>query len=337
MRLEIQHLRTLAALRDTESLRHAAERISVTPSAVSHQLKDLEDLVGQRLFVRKTHPVRFTPAGARLLALADAVLPEVRRALVDVDSLSEGLVEHLFINVEHHGPTRWLLAALEAYHHAWPKVAVDVPIASTLDPLPALARGDLDVVFTTAPIEDPALVYEPLFAVEIQIAVAPDHPRAAQEWFSPADLATETLISYPVRRSRLNVFTDFLEPAAVEPAHLLATELPSLMVHLVAQGRGVCCLPRWVLDEHADDAQVALRPMGENGMWCNLYIAAKPDCRSLPHVAGFVRVAKDTASRMLPAVGDPRLVSRNGLICRGFLPNRDSQRVIVRPDEARAA
>ncbi|MCY4056951.1 MAG: LysR substrate-binding domain-containing protein, partial [Gammaproteobacteria bacterium] len=215
MRLEIQHLRTLAALRDTESLRHAAERISVTPSAVSHQLKDLEDLVGQRLFVRKTHPVRFTPAGARLLALADAVLPEVRRALVDVDSLSEGLVEHLFINVEHHGPTRWLLAALEAYHHAWPKVAVDVPIASTLDPLPALARGDLDVVFTTAPIEDPALVYEPLFAVEIQIAVAPDHPRAAQEWFSPADLATETLISYPVRRSRLNVFTDFLEPAAV--------------------------------------------------------------------------------------------------------------------------
>ncbi|MCY4058541.1 MAG: LysR substrate-binding domain-containing protein, partial [Gammaproteobacteria bacterium] len=128
-----------------------------------------------------------------------------------------------------------------------------------------------------------------------------------------------------------------LEPAAVEPAHLLATELPSLMVHLVAQGRGVCCLPRWVLDEHADDAQVALRPMGENGMWCNLYIAAKPDCRSLPHVAGFVRVAKDTASRMLPAVGDPRLVSRNGLICRGFLPNRDSQRVIVRPDEARAA
>ena len=151
MRLEIQHLRTLAALRDTESLRHAAERVSLTPSAVSHQLKDLEVLVGRRLFIRKTHPVRFTPAGTRLLALADTVLPEVRRALVDVDSLSEGIVEHLFVNVEHHGPTRWLLAALEGYHQAWPNVAVDVPMASTLDPLPALARGDLDVVFTNGP------------------------------------------------------------------------------------------------------------------------------------------------------------------------------------------
>ena len=311
MRLEIQHLRTLAALRDTESLRHAAERVSVTPSAVSHQLKDLEDLVGRRLFIRKTHPVRFTPAGTRLLALADTVLPEVRRALVDVDSLSEGVVEHLFVNVEHHGPTRWLLAALEGYHQAWPNVAVDVPMASTLDPFPALARGDLDIVFTTAPIEDPALVYEPLFAVEMQIAVAPDHPCAAQEWFSPADLATETLISYPVRRSRLHVFTDFLEPADIEPAHLLATELPSLMVHLVAQGRGVCCLPRCVLEEHAGDAQVASRPLGGTGMWCNLYIAAKPDRRRLPHVAGFVRVARELLSRMLPAIEDPRPLSRH--------------------------
>ena len=308
MRLEIQHLRTLAALRDTESLRHAAERISVTPSAVSHQLSDLEDLVGQRLFIRKTHPVRFTPAGTRLLALADTVLPEVRRALVDVTSLSEGIVEHLFVNVEHHGPTRWLLAALEAYHHSWPNVAVDVPMASTLDPLPALARGDLDIVFTTAPIEDPALVYEPLFAVDMQIAMPADHPRAVQEWLSPADLATETLISYPVRRSRLHVFGDFLEPADVEPAHFLATELPSLMVHLVAQGRGVCCLPRWVLDEHSDDEQLALRPLGEAGMWCNLYVAAKPERRSLPHVAAFIRVATETASRMLPRLEDPRPV-----------------------------
>lgn len=336
MRLEIQHLRTLAALRDTETLRDAAERLSVTASAVSHQLKDLEDLVGQRLFTRKTHPVRFTPAGARLLVLADTVLPEVRRALVDVDNLTEGIAEHLLINVEHHGPTRWLLAALEAYHRAWPKVAVDVPMASTLDPLPALARGDLDVVFTTAPIEDPALVYEPLFAVEMQIAVARDHPRAAQQWFSPADLATETLISYPVRRSRLHVFTDFLEPADVEPAHLLATELPSLMVHLVAKGRGVCCLPRCVLDEHADDAHLALRPMGEAGMWSNLYIAAKPDRRSLPHVAGFVQLAKDMLSRMLPGIEDPRPASRNGLVILEALPNRDSQPV-VRLHEARAA
>ena len=337
MRLEIQHLRTLAALRDTESLRHAAERVSVTPSAVSHQLKDLEDLVGQRLFIRKTRPVRFTPAGTRLLALPDTVLPEIRRALVDVDSLSERTVEHLFANVEHHGPNGWLLAALEAYQQAWPNVAVDVPMASTLDPLPALARGDLDVVFTTAPIEDPALVYEPLFAVEMQIAVAPDHPRAAQEWFSPADLATETLISYPVRRSRLHVFNDFLEPADVEPAHLLATELPSLMVHLVAQGRGVCCLPRWVLDEHADDAQVALRPMGETGMWCNCYIAAKPERLSLPHVAAFVRGAKDAASRMMPGTANPPPVSQNGLICGILAKPWTVNRLSCVSMEARAA
>lgn len=92
------------------------------------------------------------------------------------------------------------------------------------------------------------------------------------------------------------------------------------MVHLVAQGRGVCCLPRWVLDEHAHDAQVVGRPMGETGMWCNLYIAAKPDRRSLPHVAGFVQLAKGMLRRVLPGIEDPRPVSRNGLVLLESLP-----------------
>lgn len=158
MRLKIIHLRTLAALRDTETVHHAAERISVTPSAVSHQLRDLEDFLGQPLFIRKTRPVRFTPAGMRLLALADEILPRVRKALDDVGSRSEAMItERLFVTVEHHGPTEWLLATLETYHRDWPNVLVDIPISTTLDPIPALACGNLDVVFTTAPIRDAAL------------------------------------------------------------------------------------------------------------------------------------------------------------------------------------
>ena len=69
--LELRHLRTLAALRDTGSLVEAAERVYLTQSALSHQLKDLEDRLGCQLFVRKTRPLRFTSAGKRMLRLAD--------------------------------------------------------------------------------------------------------------------------------------------------------------------------------------------------------------------------------------------------------------------------
>ena len=75
--IELRHLRTLAALRDTGSLVEAADRVFLTQSALSHQLKELESRIGCSLFVRKTRPVRFTSAGNRLLRLADEVLPRV--------------------------------------------------------------------------------------------------------------------------------------------------------------------------------------------------------------------------------------------------------------------
>ncbi|MGL6251170.1 MAG: LysR family transcriptional regulator, partial [Billgrantia desiderata] len=71
--IELRHLRTLIALRDAGSLVEAAERVHLTQSALSHQIKDLEERLGTALFVRKTRPVEFTRAGQRLLVLAEQV------------------------------------------------------------------------------------------------------------------------------------------------------------------------------------------------------------------------------------------------------------------------
>ena len=60
MQIDLRHLRTLIALRDTGSLVEAAERVFLTQSALSHQIKELETRLGCSVFIRKTRPVRFT-------------------------------------------------------------------------------------------------------------------------------------------------------------------------------------------------------------------------------------------------------------------------------------
>ena len=90
MQLDLRQLRTLAAIRDTGSLAAAAERLHLTQSALSHQLKDLESSLDLALLVRKTRPPRFTKAGERLLALADIVLPAIRDAERDLTRISCG-------------------------------------------------------------------------------------------------------------------------------------------------------------------------------------------------------------------------------------------------------
>ena len=292
--VELRHLRTLVALRETGSLVEAAERVSLTQSALSHQLKEVEVRLGASLFFRKTRPVRFTPAGSRLLELADTVLPLADAASRDLARLAGGETGRLHMAIECHSCFEWLLPAINAYREVWPEVELDISGGFNFEPLPALKRGDLDLVVTADPVLEAGLAYLPLFGYEAQAALAADHPLAAKEWLTPSDFGAETLITYPVERSRLDVFTGFLDPAGVAPARVRTAELTTMMVQLVASGRGICCLPNWALAEYVERDYVVARSLGEEGLWPNLSVAVRAEQVTAPYLRAFVKVAKET-------------------------------------------
>jgi LysR family transcriptional regulator for metE and metH len=300
--LELRHLRTLAALRDTGSLVEAAERVNLTQSALSHQMKDLEDRIGVPLFVRKTRPVRFTGAGRRLLDLADRVLPEFRAAEQDLLRLAGGETGRLFMAIECHSCFDWLLPAIEAFRDAWPDVELDLSSAFGFEPLPALVRGDLDLVITSDPVDLPEVVYLPLFRYEAVLAVGPDHALAQRRRVEPEDLTDDVLITYPVDRDRLDVFTRFLDPAGVQPRQLRTAELTPMIVQLVASGRGVSCLPNWALTEYVERGVVRTLSLGADGLWPVLHAAVRSELAETAFVRAFVDVAVETCFRRLVGI-----------------------------------
>lgn len=300
--IELRHLRTLTALRDAGSLVEAAERVCLTQSALSHQLKDLEDRLGTALFVRKTRPVRFTPAGRRLLDLADRVLPEFQLAERDLSRLTGGRAGRLYMAIECHSCFDWLLPAIERFRDDWPEVELDLSSAFGFAPLPALARGDLDLVITSDPIDLQRVVYEPLFGYEAVLIVAPDHRLAERSYVTPDELAVETLITYPVERDRLDVFTRFLDPAGVEPARIRQAELTPMMVQLVASGRGVACLPNWAVSEYVARRFVIPVSLGPDGLWPTLYAALREEQREEAYVDAFIEAARQTCFARLVGV-----------------------------------
>jgi LysR family transcriptional regulator for metE and metH len=299
LNLELRHLRTLAALRDTGTLVEAAERVFLTQSALSHQLKDLEDRLGCPLFVRKTRPVRFTSAGKRILRLADEVLPLFHGAQRDLERLAGGEFGRLHMAIECHSCFDWLLPAINRYREAWPEVELDISSGFNFAPLPALARGDLDLVITADPLRELDVSYCPLFSYEAQLAVSPNHALASRPWVEPEDLRTEVLICYPVERTRLDVFASFLDPAGVEPARVRTAELTPMMIQLVASGRGVTCLPNWALHEYLKGEYVVARSLGEDGIWPTLYAAVRAGENETPFVKGFMDTAIATCFETL--------------------------------------
>ncbi|SHM39130.1 LysR family transcriptional regulator, regulator for metE and metH [Paracoccus solventivorans] len=292
MHLELRHLRTIRAIHDQGGLARAAEVLNITQSALSHQVRALEEQAGTTLFLRQSKPMRLSPAGLRLLALARQVLPMVEAAEAEIRGVTQGRVGRLHIAMECHACFNWLLPALDAFRHGWPQVDIDVRAGLAFTALPALVRGEADLVISSDPEELPGVIFEPLFDYQPLLAVAAAHPLAGRDFAEPADLATETLITYPMDRARLDVFSHFLGPAGVQPAAVREIELTDVILLLVASGRGVAVLPDWVMQREVDNPDLATLRLGRHGVTRRLYAAIREEDRDQPFMQDMLRLAR---------------------------------------------
>lgn len=292
MHLELRHLRTIRAIHDHGGLARAAEVLNITQSALSHQVRAMEDQAGTALFLRQTKPMRLSPAGMRLLVLARQVLPLVEAAESEMRGVSQGRVGRMHIAMECHACFNWLLPALDQFRHLWPQVDIDVRAGLAFTALPALTRGDADLVISSDPEELPGVSFEPLFDYHPLLAVPATHPLAGRDSVEPADLATETLIAYPMDRARLDAFSHFLDPAGVRPAAVREIELTDVILLLVASGRGVAVLPDWVLAREAQNPDIRTLRLGRNGVTRRLYAAIRDEDRNQPFMQDMLRLAR---------------------------------------------
>lgn len=302
MFLEIRHLRTLLAIRESGNLALAAQQLHQTQSALSHQIKTIENYYSAPLFIRKSKPLRFTPLGERLLQLADEVLPAIQSAEQALQQISGASRGRLHIAIECHGCFDWLIPTMDSYRQQWNEVEMDISTGFTFEPIPALTRGRVDLVITSDPQKLNDVVYEPLFAYQAMLVMANEHSLTEKEFIEPNDLSDQTLITYPVERTRLDVFNYFLEPAGVEPTAQRTSELTIMILQLVASGRGVAALPNWVLTEYLDSQYITAKPLGLEGLWSTLYIAVRKDDRKLAFVDAFIERARQIAFAQLQGI-----------------------------------
>ena len=298
MHIEFRHLRTIKAVHEAGSLARAADQLNITQSALSHQVKGLEEQAGIELFVRRSKPMRLSAAGMRLLRLAEQVLPQVEAAQAEFAGLRAGRSGRLHIAIECHACFEWLFPVLEAFRKSWPDVDVDIRPGLAFDALPALQKEDVDVVISSDPEALRDVTFTPLFDYSPVFVAAASHPLAEKPFIDATDFRGETLITYPVDRARLDIFSQLLSPAKVEPAAIRQVELTAVILLLVASNRGVSVLPDWVVREVKYNSDYVTRPLTEHGLTRTLYAATRSDDLEKPYMADLIRLAGQEAHKL---------------------------------------
>jgi len=299
MHLEFRHLKTIKAIHDAGGLARAADMMNITQSALSHQMKGLEEQAGVELFVRRSKPLKLSAAGQRLLRLAERILPEVAAMEEDFRALRSGRSGRLHIAIECHACFEWLFPVLEDFRKSWGDVDVDIRPGLSFGALPALQKEDVDLVVSSDPEDLPGIEFVPLFDYQPVFVASSQHPLAAKPYVEARDFAEELLITYPVERSRLDVFSQLLIPAGVEPRAIRQVELTAVILLLVASNRGVSVLPDWVVREVRYNSDYVTRPLTETGVTRRLYAAVREGDLAKPYMNDILKLAQNATQRLM--------------------------------------
>lgn len=290
--LELRHLKTLVTLREHGSLVAAAGYLCLTPSAISHQLRELDQWYGVEIVNRKTRPISFSNVGHRLLKLADEVLPQIQIAQSDITRIVHGQTGRIIFSSECHSCFDWLMPLLNQYRGQYPDVDLDFASGFEANPHELLEIGEFDLLITADPIALKGIEYFPIFEYESRLVIANTHPLARTLNVTVDDLAEQTLITYPVDKHRLDIMAKLFIPANIQPKHIRTTDLTQMLIQLVASGRGFAALPDWVVNEYEQKGWVISRRLNcvaPEGLRRTLYAGYRIEEKQKDYFEGFLK------------------------------------------------
>ena len=290
--IELKHLKMLLALREHGSLVAAANDLCLTPSAVSHQLRELDQWMGMEVVNRKNRPVTFTHIGLRLLQLADEILPQIQIAQSDISRIVHGQTGKIVFSSECHSCFDWLMPLLNQYRLQYPDVDLDFASGFEANPHELLQTGEFDLLITSDPIALKDIEYLPIFEYESRLVLSTTHPLVSVEQITVQQLAEEILITYPVDKHRLDIISQVFIPSNMMPSHIRTTELTQMLIQLVASGRGIAALPDWVVDAYEQKGWVTSRRLGcvtPEGLRRTLYAGFRADEKHKDYFEGFLK------------------------------------------------
>ncbi|OUY08141.1 LysR family transcriptional regulator [Acinetobacter populi] len=290
--LELRHLRTLQALREHGSLVSAAADLNLTPSAISHQLKELEHWYDVEIVNRRSRPLQFSNVGLRLLKLADDILPQVQLAQSDIVRLVHGQTGRIIFSSECHSCFDWLMPLLNQYRQQYPDVDLDFASGFEMNPHELLQNSEFDLLITADPIALKGIEYFPIFQYESRLVLSNTHALVRDEHLTIEKLAEETLITYPVDKHRLDIMAHVFIPANIQPKQIRTTELTQMLIQLVASGRGISALPDWVVYEYEQKGWVTSRRLdciSPEGLRRTLYAGFRTEDKDKDYFHGFLK------------------------------------------------
>ncbi len=261
--LEIKHLRMICALAETGNMTKAGEKLYISQSALSQQLKDIEHKLRVDLFFRTRKKMILTPIGKKLLETAENVIATIEDTELEVAKIVSGDRGELKVGTQCIFCYKWLPRVMQIFQKKFPNIEFE--IGNAYDSVQELEAKQFDLIITAASAPDDKHTYMPLFEDQMVCIMPKDHPLSTQSYIRFEDFNRFNLISHAEKA--LNRFYQLvLKPSGVKPKRFMTVGQPQAIIEMVASGFGISVFPRWAVRSSLETDDITARPITKKGL-----------------------------------------------------------------------
>ncbi len=286
--MDIKYFRLIKTIAEEGNIANSSERLFLTQSALSHQLKELETRLGFKVFHRTRNKWKLTEEGIELYKIANNVLDTIEQGFNTIQQIKTGSKGNIKVSTECYSFYQGLPGFLQKMGMLYPQIDVDLILEATHQPISKLLSNEIDIALVTSIPANDRLSSITLFEDETYAIMHKEHEYSKKEYLSANDFANLHLIIHSFPLETVSVYERFLKPNKITPAKISAIPLTEVSLEMVNANMGIICMPKWALKSLKIPGDLLFKSIGKYGIKRTHYLVVRKEDEHKKYINDFV-------------------------------------------------
>lgn len=286
--MELKYFRLIKTIAEEGNIANSSGRLFLTQSALSHQLRDLEERLGFKVFHRTRNKWTLTEEGEELYRLANSLLDSIEEGFQNIQQIKEGSKGTIRLSAECHSFFHGLPAFVQKMAVLYPEIQIKLSLGATHQTISQILSDELDIAIVTSKPAAEVLTSIEVFKDEIFVLMHQEHPLRELDYIDASHFADVHLIINSFPMENVSVYEHFLKPNRITPLKISAVPFTEVSLQMVKANMGIMCLPKWTLNSFKLPEELLFKRIGKYGLKRTHYLVVKEEHRNKKHFDAFI-------------------------------------------------
>ncbi|MFS4447559.1 LysR family transcriptional regulator [Maribacter sp. 2307UL18-2] len=286
--MELKYFRLIKTIAEEGSIANSTERLFLTQSALSHQLRELEERLGFKVFKRTRNKWELTQEGTELYKLANKLFSSIDEGFSNIKHITEGSKGGIKLSAECQSFFHSIPSFIQKMGILYPEIDIEVSLGATHQTISQVLSNDIDVAIVTSEPESDELTSVQVFKDEIFAIMHTEHVLNNLDYLDASHFGNVHLLINSFPLEGVAVYQQFLKPNRIHPTKISAIPFTEITLSMIQANMGIMCAPKWQLSAFKISSELVFKRIGKNGLKRNHYLVVKKEHRNRKYIHDFI-------------------------------------------------